>query len=314
MRVTLIAVCALVLTVLVPYASAGPPTGPAGTVPAAKVVPASAAVQVTKVDHLAGDITKVMVSKWKRSYGRKGNFARYAALFVKYGRQWKVDPVIVACVAFAESRFRAEPPKLMRTVCRQKLYGCRNPGPCYRHGWKKVCKEKWINTAEAGMMQVLWYDGSTRAGYKACTGKKLFGWRWAREKRKRIAQARLSVPKVAICVGSYELSKWKKWALYGGYGKIRCKSRHYKPKPGAIRCHKRMKPRHKWNVKFFAKYRGLRKHFWVSFYNWGSNSWKGNFYPRRVLYCYRQYKQALRLLVAKRNKTPAGTRRAQIKK
>lgn len=305
----------LVIGVDVADARVSPPKGQGedavGTVPKVVSLPAA---EVNPDDVLAADIAAVMKSKWKRSKGHHSTYGRLAKLFVKNGRRWKVDPVLIACVAAAESRFRLNPPKLMAKVCREQQVGCSKPGPCWRHRWKTVCKRKQINVAESGMMQVLWYDRSTREGYKQCTGKKLFSWRWGRAKRKRIAQKTLSKPEVGICVGSYELSKWKKWALYGGYGKIRCKNRSYKPKAGAIRCHKRMKPRAKRNVRFFAKYPLLRPLFWVSFYNWGSNAWKGNHYPRRVLYCYHQYKQAINGMAVARSQGPVGNQRAQIKK
>jgi len=271
--------------------------------------PFSIDTESVKTKTLVADIATVMKSKWKRSWGSKSNFDHYAQLFVQYGRKWHVDPLIVACVTYAESRFRVKPPRLMATRCKTKLVGCSRPGPCYRTRWVKTSKRVQINTAEAGMMQVLWYDRSTREGYQKCTGKKLFRGRHHRAQRRKLAQRRLSVPRVAVCVGTYELSRWRRWALWGGYGRIRCGRAS---KNTAYKCTNRMRPRKKRNIRFFAKYPSLKPHFWTVFYNWGSNTWKGNHYPRRVLYCYHQYRQAIRKLVAARAQK-IGTQRAQIK-
>lgn len=230
---------------------------------------------------LANDIAATMRDHRKTNWGKAKHYDKYARLFVRHGRRWGVDPILVACVAMAESRYRRRPPALYRQKCINKMIGCSRPGPCYPR-WKKICRKVKVNVAEVGMMQVLYYDKSTHLGYKFCTGKKLIG-------NKEQKQRNLRPFDIAICVGSYELSRWKKWALYGGYGRIRC------VKKDGI-CSKRMTPKYPANVSFFQRYPKLRRFFWVSYYNWGSNRWKGNSYPRKVLWCYQSYERKIKEL------------------
>ncbi len=233
----------------------------------------------------------------------KGDVHRYqefARLFVKNGRRWGVDPVIVACVAYIESGFRARPRPVWKTKCREKLVGSctRRPGPCYPR-YKKICRKVRLDAGESGILQSLWYDKSTRIGYKLCTGKKLFAkCGRSRKARRSCAKKRLSPPKIAVCVGTYELSKWKRWAYKGGHGRIPCwRYKRWKrktPRKGWRWCPIRMKPQRKRNVRFFKRNPGLRQFFWVSFMNWGSNKWVGNGYPRAVLYCYKRLKRGIK--------------------
>lgn len=233
---------------------------------------------VSKSATLASDIAAAMKSHRRANWGNARHYDKYARLFVRHGRRWGIDPVLVACVAMAESRYKKRPPPLYRQKCQVKMFGCHNPGPCYPH-WRKVCRKVKVNVAEAGMMQVLYHDGSTRQGYKACTGLKLLG-------SKAEKQRKLRPLDVAICVGTYELSKWKKWATKGGYGRIKCGKKNG-------RCSRRMTPKKLANISFFQRYPKLKQLFWVSFYNWGSNRWKGNSYPRKVLWCYQSYQKKI---------------------
>ena len=221
----------------------------------------------------AAEIADAMTKRWKPSWGRQEKFPGYARLFVKYGRRWKVDPVLVAAVAYTESRYR-ENPKLFRMKCTFSVPTCSKPGPCYRFNWKwkKTCKKVLVNQAEAGMMQVLYYDRSTHEGYKKCTGKRLRG---RKEKKKRL----LRPVNVAVCVGTYELAKWKTWATVGGYGKVRKRWR--------------MRPKFKRDVAFYRQYPRLKKFFWVTWYNAGSNVFKNNGYSRKVLWMFMQYNKEI---------------------
>jgi hypothetical protein len=232
------------------------------------------AVKTQRFSLGAKEMLRVMRTHPGKTKGDVKRYPEFAAHFVTYGRRWKVDPIIVACVAYIESGFKAKPPTLWKTKCIDRLVGnCgRRPGPCYPQ-WKKVCRRVKRSAGEAGMLQTLWYDKSTREGYKLCTGKKLKG---TKAKKKRL----LSPPKVAICVGAYELSKWKRWATKGGYGRIRRSQR--------------MTPKSKRNVSFFKRNPSLRKHFWVSFHNWGSNKWVGNGYPRAVLSCFKRFRAGIK--------------------
>lgn len=204
----------------------------------------------------------------KSSWGAVSRYEELAQLFVKNATRWGVDPVLVACVTMAESRFHVKAPPLYRDKCTFRLVGCDRPGPCNGR-YVKRCKRVQVNRAEAGMMQVLWFDKSTERGYKECTGHRLTGSRTVR-------QAKLSPPKVAICVGTYELAKWKQWATKGGYGRI--------PR------WRRMKIRGKASTSFFNRYPELRSLVWVRWYNWGSNKWVGNGYARVVLSCVRRFR------------------------
>lgn len=256
----------------------------------AKATPPAQGVKDTASDTQAKDLAAVMTwarTKGKHRWGKAARYTEYAKLFVENGRRWGVDPLLVACVAFAESRFRVKAPPLYATRCETKLIGCSKPGPCHRVRWEKTCKKVQLNTEEAGMMQVLWYDGSTADGYMKCTGKKLMKRARTRTLARAKAHKQLVPVKVAICVGAYEMSRWKKWALHGGYGRIRCNKRRTR---GNKYCINRLRPKNKRNVKFFKNHPNLRKHFWISFYNWGSNNWAGNFYPRFVLGCYKRFK------------------------
>jgi hypothetical protein len=248
---------------------------------------------------LEADLARVMKASVaaRADTSKYGEFARH---FVAYGRRWKVDPLLIACVARIESGYKATPHARWSTSCTTSRGACvKGISPCLPI-YQTLCKRVRITAGEAGMMQVLWYDRSTRAGYKLCTGQKLLV-RGSRAQRVREARAKLNVPKVAICVGAYELGKWRSWAMKGGHGLIRCKRYWQKPK-GEIKCPLRMRPRTKWNVQFFRRNRDLRPHFWVSFYNWGSNKWVGNAYPRAVLTCYKRYSAAIRKLAANRVK------------
>jgi hypothetical protein len=243
---------------------------------------------------LAGDIAHAMRTHWRPHWAKRLHYDRYARLFVKNARRWKVDPVLVACVAYAESRYQPRP-VMWAKRCKwiSGASRCNKPGPCYRFDWKykKVCKSVKVNKDESGMMQVLYYDGSTRKGYKLCTGKRLRGKRGQRRRA-------LMPVKVSICVGTYELAKWKKWARYGGWGRIRCRRRGHRTKY----CPLRLQPRAKRNRAFFTKWPKLKRHFWVAFYNWGSNFWKGNFYPRYIAGCYHRYTKSIRKRRASRGR------------
>lgn len=243
----------------------------------------SVAVQKkTSEDHAAKELLCAMRTHPGKTKGDVHRYPEFARLFVKNGRRWGIDPAIVACVAYIESGFRARPRPVWTKKCRTKLVGSctRRPGPCYPR-YKKICKRVRRDAGEAGILQTLWYDKSTRVGYKLCTGKKLFAkCGRSRKTRRSCAKKRLSLLKVAVCVGSYELSKWKRWATKGGYGRI--KRRH------------RMKPRAKRNVAFFKRHPKLLKFFWVARFNWGSNKWIGNGYPRAVLYCYKRLKRGIK--------------------
>ncbi len=223
------------------------------------------------VQYTATEISSAMRASWKPSWGDKAKYYGYAKLFVKNAGRWGVSPLVVACVAYAESRYHATPPKLMRERCRTKLVGCNQPGPCWPR-YKRICKRVQINTAEAGMMQVLFYDRSTKVGYKKCTGRKLTGRRAARKRK-------LSSPEVAICVGTYELSKWKRWV-----GKRK----------------RRQRPRAKANKAFFRRHPKLLQYFWTGRYNWGSNRWVGNSYPRVIALCVQRYQRHITGLRAKK--------------
>lgn len=218
-----------------------------------------------KPAYTAQEISYAMTLHKRINWGDKTQFKKYAKLFVKYGNKWKVDSLLVACVAYTESRYHIEAPKLFRKLCKNKYVGCDKPGPCSRTKITAVCKRTWVNNQESGMMQVdnRWANN----GYKACTGKTLTGNRQARIKK-------LLPPEVSICVGAKILSVYKKWAM----------SRK-----------KRMIPRARRNKRHFNNYPGLRKFFWVSFYNWGPNKWRGNFYPRVVTSCWRRYRNTIKL-------------------
>jgi len=235
--------------------------------------PADGATKQTEpVD--ASDLSSAMKADARPSWGPAKHYDRFARLFVENGRRWGVDPVLVACIAYAESRYHIKPPRLWVTRCKTRLVGCDRPGPCNPRR-VKTCKPVHLNTEEAGMMQVLWHDRSTREGYRLCTGRKLTG-------KRTVRQDKLSAPEVSVCVGAYELARWKRWAYRGGYGRIRCGRR------GGV-CRNRLTPRRKRNRAFFTRHPDLAGIFWSSFYNWGSNKWVGNGYARKVAWCYRRY-------------------------
>jgi len=229
----------------------------------------------------------------------KGDVKRhldYARYFIKYGSKWGVDPLLLAAVGYTESGFRAKPLNRYGSRCGMVNTRRCGPGPCPPR-WERVCKRYRITAGEVGLMQVLWYDKSTRVGYKLCTGKDLLTKRqWQRLKRDKkesiIAKIFIRRPDIAICVGAYELSKWKQWAYKGGNGSIACwrykRWRRNKPLSGWKWCPLRMTPRREHNVRFFKRYPELRRHFWVSFHNWGSNKWAGNWYPSAVLRTYKR--------------------------
>lgn len=218
----------------------------------------------TPGDRLAIRLATAMTDARKANWGPAKNYPEYARLFVTNGRRWKVDPVIVACVAYAESRYHVEAPKLVREKCTITYRGCDKPGPCPRTKIVKTCRKQWVNNQEAGMMQVDNRQRFVRVGYKACTGRRLTGGRAERIRK-------LRPPAVAICVGSYALSVFKAIA----------KRRRFKPKL----------PR---NVRFFTvSWPGLLRHFWVSFYNWGPNKRRHNGYPRVIAGCWRRYTNAI---------------------
>lgn len=121
----------------------------------------------------AGRLAMAMIESRKANWGPVVNYQRYARLFVVNGRRWKVDPVIVACVAYAESRYHVEAARLYRTRCKSVKVGCSDkPGPCRwlpdAMRWRKTCKRVWINTAETGMMQVLYHSKNAFWGYGHC--------------------------------------------------------------------------------------------------------------------------------------------------
>jgi hypothetical protein len=216
-------------------------------------------------------------------WGPADRYGEWAGHFVTQGLKWGVSPVIVACVAYAESRYHATPPTLWKHVCTNVYVDprCSAPGPCNPEQVRK-CRPVRANVAESGMMQVLWNDASTRIGYHACTGKQL-------SRNKTEAQAILGNPEVGICVGAYELSKWQRWGTVGGFGLIKCRL----PGQRGVGCPNRMTPRDAISVDFFKFHPELLRFHWVAFYNWGSNRWRGNGYPRHVLWCYKRYKRAL---------------------
>jgi hypothetical protein len=241
-------------------------------------------INISKLrNRIATKLAIAMKKARKRHWGPVKEYPKLAKLFVKYGKRWKIDPILVAAVAYTESRYQLRP-KMYAKRCQWKGNYCNKPGPCYKFNWKytKICKTVLVNKDESGMMQVLYYDKSTRQGYYKCTGKRLTGTRKQRREK-------LSPVDVSICVGTYELAKWKKWTYYGGWGTIKCRKRGMRTKY----CPLRLKPRKEKNIKFFTKYPRLKRHFWISFYNWGSNRWKGNFYPRFVLWMYMKYKRII---------------------
>jgi hypothetical protein len=220
----------------------------------------------------AEEIAYCMKKSHKPSWGDVKRYPEYARLFIKNGKRWGINSVVIAGLAYTESRYHEVAPKLMRKVCKNSMVGCPDrPGPCYwRSGekrFKETCKMKWINHAETGMLQVLWYSGAAKRGYRHCTGMELKGNR----KQKK---ALLNPARVGICVGAYEMSIYKKWYTR------RANSKHRWTRL-------RMRPRSKHNKAFFATYPHVLKWFWTSFYNWGSGSWPlkppHNGYPRVVL-------------------------------
>lgn len=211
---------------------------------------------------------KTLVSFMAQRVKRKPERIRWLAkLFLKNADRWGLDPALVACVSYKESTYRLRPRKIRRC---KTVVACGNQvGPCYAsQPIKKVCSI--INAPEVGLMQILPHDGSTRRGWKFCTGRR----RWRR-------RADLRVPAVNVCIGTYELSQWKAWAQKRG--------RWWKVLYGS---HKR----------FYRKNPGLRKFHWVAGYNWGPRR-RPRFkfkigYPVRVLRCYRDYLKHSRGLMA----------------
>ena len=221
-----------------------------------------------------GKLATAMADSRKANWGPEMHYQEYARLFVTNGRRWKVDPVIVACVAYAESRYHVQAARLYRKRCRTIRVGCPDrPGPCLwlpdDKRWKTTCKRVWINTAETGMMQVLYHGKNAYWGYKHCTGKTLTGTR-------RQKKALLKPPAVSICVGAYILGKLKKWAS----------KRPWKMRPRSVK-----------SKAFFAT-AVMRQHFWTAFYNWGTAGWATkapfNGYPRVIAGCWRRYTNAMR--------------------
>ncbi len=210
-----------------------------------------------------GMLATAMHDSRKADWGPAMHYQRYARLFVTNGNRWGVDPVIVACIAYAESRYHVEAPKLYRKVCKTTYKGCDRPGPCRTKHTVK-CRRQWVNNQEAGMMQVDNRQRFARVGYKLCTGKALTGGRRARMKK-------LRPPAVAICVGAYALSVFKAIA----------KRRRFKPKL----------PR---NVRHFNNWPGLRWHFWTAMYNWGPSKRRRNGYPRVIAGCWRRYMKIIK--------------------
>lgn len=211
----------------------------------------------------AGKIATAMADSRKANWGPAMHYQEYARLFVANGRRWGIDPVIVACVAYAESRYHVQAPKLMRKRCKVTYKGCDRPGPC-RTVHTQDCPIIWVNNQEAGMMQVDNRQRFARVGFKHCTGLKLTGGRVERMRK-------LRPPAVAICVGAYALSVFKAIA----------KRVRYKPKL----------PR---NRRFFTNWPGLRRHFWVAMYNFGPSKRRRNGYPRVIAGCWRRYMKLIR--------------------
>ncbi|MCK5019355.1 MAG: hypothetical protein KAS32_20005 [Candidatus Peribacteraceae bacterium] len=218
-----------------------------------------------QVDVDPDDLATVMFEKVNRKWDKRSykKFKDYAKLFIENGKRWKVDPVLASCVGLIESRY-TEKLILRKKICVTGYY-CDSVGKC---SFRDKCVRVRVNTNDEGMMQVLWIDRSTKVGFKKCTGKKL-------KDRKQLHKANPN-----ICIGIYEMAKWKEW-----------KQR--------TRQNRRLKPISKWNRYFFIRNPLLRKFYYIGFYNWGPRH-IGNAYPRMVLLCYQRYMKRLKELQSER--------------
>jgi hypothetical protein len=175
-----------------------------------------------------------------------------------YGKKWRVDPVLSACIAASESNFRASPPPCV--YCKTKIVN----GSAVED-----CKPR---RKEVGMMQSLHYQKVTRLGYWLCTGKP---WNRSRMKNRRIS----------ICVGSFELTN-RRWWVRKNKRWIRARNKRHKRFLYKIR------------KKYPNKYKYLKEMFWTAgTYNWGPRILRRNKrkrydnigYPIRVMRCYLRY-------------------------
>ena len=200
-----------------------------------------------------------LVSFMKGKSGKsEKRLRRLARLFIQNGERWELDPGLVACVAYKESTYRIRPRKIRR--CRTKIQN----GSAVQ-----ICGI--INAPEVGVMQILPHDRSTRVGWRLCTGRK----RWRR-------RADLRRPVVNVCIGTYELHKWRKWTIKRGHW---------------------WRPLHRWHKRFYRKNPELRPFHWVASSNWGPRR-RPRFkfkigYPVRVFRCYRDFLKHKRRVVSR---------------
>lgn len=203
----------------------------------------------TKYEHTNNEdiLTDFMVQKSQKS---EKKIRPLAKLLIKNSKRWNLNPGLVACVVWRESSYRWRPRKIKR--CKTKIEGNKAV---------KVCRI--LNAPEVGIMQILPHDTSTKRGWRLCTGKKRL-WRTRSQLRK---------PKVNVCIGTYELSKWKEWAHKKG---------------------KWWRPVLSWHRRFYRKNPKLKRYHWVASYNWGPRriprfSFKRR-YPVNVLKCFKNYR------------------------
>jgi len=226
-----------------------------------------AAILISVTNPTPKEIKSAMMS-WRgsKTHPNRHKFQRYADLFVKNATLWKVNPILVSCVAYTESTYKENPNTYVKRCGGIHPLCGKRPGPCPELPVTS-CRMVQINKAEEGMMQVLFYDTSTKVCYKMCTGKRY------------TKRALLRPPHVAICVGTCEMAKWRAWHKRANrWGKYNPKKLYHK--------------------KFFWSNKHLLKYYYIAFYNWGPRN-VGNIYPLKVLRCYRKY---VRHILAMRKK------------
>ena len=186
------------------------------------------------------------------------NLPRVCKAIIQASKRWKISPFLIAGVIWAESTFRKNPPS--GKICRKVLKYWNGIGP-NPPGWPKTVKKCWkVGIYEIGYMQLIWWHGLPKKGYKLITNLEPKGSKYIKSLRKT---------DINILIGAYEILRECQ----------QCKKKHrhrLSKMPLKVR-------------KFFRKNRKLLKHFCVAHYNWGGavypenkifNQWR---YPVKVL-------------------------------
>ncbi len=167
---------------------------------------------------------------------------RLAGLFLRYGRQWRVNPYLVASVACRESGFRVRPRAVTIRRCRTIFAGGRAIERC-----------ELTPGRERGILQIL--PSSALRGLAACG------------RRRRHVERALLDPDTNICVGTWLLARRRARIL----ARLR-RGRPFAVRGSAARWSRRHAPCSSRQRRFCQRHPGVCERFWwVAAHNWGSH-------------------------------------------